>query len=129
MASDESRAYSMVLEWWGLLPRPVRRRELGDFAMEFAYHSARVEGAELTYEESREVFEQGSVIGLFDSVAQFWSHGSLGLNCLEDIQLAVSQFPESVEAFRYPEDSHFVKTSGGLFSVTGYKRNRSAFGK
>lgn len=61
MASDESRAYSMVLEWWGLLPRPVRRRELGDFAMEFAYHSARVEGAELTYEESREVFEQGSV--------------------------------------------------------------------
>ena len=36
MARDESRAYSMVLEWWGLLPDPVRRRELGDFAMEFA---------------------------------------------------------------------------------------------
>ena len=61
MARDESRAYSMVLEWWGLLPDPVRRRELGDFAMEFAYHSAKVEGAELTYEEAREVFEQGSV--------------------------------------------------------------------
>ncbi|MEY8437864.1 Fic family protein [Atopobiaceae bacterium 24-176] len=61
MARDESRAYKMVLEWWGLLPRPVMRQELDDFAMEFAYHSAKLEGAQLTYEEAREVFEQGSV--------------------------------------------------------------------
>lgn len=54
-------SYEAVLEWWSCLDDETRASELDDFAMEFAFHSARIEGAELTYEEAREVYEDDSV--------------------------------------------------------------------
>lgn len=53
--------YEKVLAWWATLEPKVRRRELDDFAVEFAYHSAKVERADITYEEADEVFRQGTV--------------------------------------------------------------------
>lgn len=61
MTSAATRNLPVVLSWWQGLPPAVRDRELDDFAMEFAFNSALIEGAELTFEEAREVFEEGTV--------------------------------------------------------------------
>lgn len=53
--------YDAVLDWWACLDDETKDEEVDDFAMEFAYHSARIEGADLTYEEAREVYEEDAV--------------------------------------------------------------------
>jgi Fic family protein len=66
-------AYECILEWWAELDPAARERELKDFACDFAYHSAIVERAELTEEESREVFEEGTVTAYTGDVRSLMS--------------------------------------------------------
>lgn len=54
-------AYYAILDWWEELDDASKQAELKEFAMEFAYHSAKVERADVTYEEAREIFESGTV--------------------------------------------------------------------
>jgi Fic family protein len=60
-AQELRDSYYAILDWWSELDDAARRSELKDFAMEFAYHSAKVERADVTYEEAREIFESGTV--------------------------------------------------------------------
>lgn len=68
-----SREYERVIRWWSGLDATTRQRELDEFAMEFAYHSAKVERATITRDEADEVYQAGSVTDYTGDVRSLFS--------------------------------------------------------
>ena len=66
--------YKAVLDYWKNLD--IRSasdldKHLDNFRMLFAYHSGRIENSEITYHDTREIFENGRALH-FTSYCQVW---------------------------------------------------------
>lgn len=60
---DETNTYAKICEWFRGLSKTKTLYALNDFAREFAYHSAKIEHAQITYDEALEVYDHDSVTG------------------------------------------------------------------
>lgn len=88
MARKTPVTYDDVLSWWSSLSHQEQNYELSDFALEFAYQSAKIERADITFQEASQVFEHASVTNYTgpvrnlisianQRVAFFWMLGAL----------------------------------------------------
>lgn len=74
--------YATICSWWRTLSKTKKLYELNDFASEFAYHSAKVERAQITYDEALEVYDHDTVtnytgdvrslVSILNQRAAFW---------------------------------------------------------
>lgn len=58
---DETKTYAKIAKWFKSLSKTQSLYALNDFAYEFAYHSAKVERADISYDEALEVYDHDSV--------------------------------------------------------------------
>ncbi|MDO4806035.1 MAG: hypothetical protein Q4A07_02180 [Coriobacteriales bacterium] len=59
-------AYKGIVSWWqgmGIVTREELANALDGYRVRFAYHSGNIENPELTYHDTRDVFEDGRVRG------------------------------------------------------------------
>ncbi len=59
--ADETKTYAKIAKWFKSLSKTQSLYALNDFAYEFAYHSAKVERADISYDEALEVYDHDSV--------------------------------------------------------------------
>ena len=60
-SSELGRAYLRLCNRWQTLPRDERSARLVGFAVDYAYHSGKIENDAITLHDTREVFERGGV--------------------------------------------------------------------
>lgn len=120
--------YKKVVELWqsyNILSAEDLDKYLDSFRVLFAYHSGRIENEEITYHDTREIFENGKVTGFSGSPRALFEQQNQKL-CYEYLKdRIVKKVPLSIELIK---EAHKVLT-GGTYDEHRYVGNEERPGE
>lgn len=103
-------AYSKIAAWWRALADVDRRLYLEEsFPLAFSYNSGKIENDEITYHDTKEIFEHGRIVGFTGDPRTIFEIANLKTAWQEALDLSASHTPlEPADLLR----AHATLTAG-----------------
>lgn len=90
-------AYSETVAWWRALDDATKRLHLEkSFPLAFSYNSGKIENDEITYHDTKEIFEHGRVVGFTGDPRTIFEIANLKAAWREALALSAPQAPIEV---------------------------------
>ena len=91
-------AYSEIVVWWRSLDDADKRLRLGEsFPLAFSYNSGKIENDEITYHDTKEIFEHGRVVGFTGDPRTIFEISNLKTAWREALALSFSDAPVEID--------------------------------